>query len=287
MNLFKVIFFSVVTVLFFGCANNSTNGVSRNSTDGLVDTPYKKQRIERVIKTRSNIASVYKNIIKKQGKYKYESNAEYIKSMNSFNAYAVMDIAIKKVYDPNRKIYIIKFDVSDESTDTYVKKYSKGKLYRPNYKESEKKRSQGLLSMVKDQSYNTMMSNAFGVTVKVKHYNRVLYKVYANNMKKLLSMKSIASYNKGGEYYSDIEYYIAIPVSKEKAMQLDKQKLKLKVGVQFINPGTSLSRFDGGKSATIDSPTSVSGSTYGFDGNINEFVLYNDSTKEILFQFVD
>ncbi len=57
----KTIGFIAIFILLIGCSGGSAPSVKYNPTDGLVDTPKEKQRIAKLINSRTNVKSVFNN----------------------------------------------------------------------------------------------------------------------------------------------------------------------------------------------------------------------------------
>lgn len=280
-KIIKIIGFMIISLLLFGCAGGSGPRITSNPKDGLVDTPEEKQRIAKLINTQSNVKNTFDNVLKIQGKDKYESSAEYTKRMSGLSTYAVMEPQnLKSHYDPDRKLYLLylgsKYHFSRDGNRVSAWSYVKG--VRGDYFMSVPKDP----SFVQERKVRTSSyigSNAYGATARVTSYEYEKYVAHLDNITKLLGSKNV--------HKEEEDYYIGIPVSKEKAKYLDTQKLKTKIRVQFKNMGSSLYYSVFLSEATIDLPVSSKNITNGFDAHLKEFVWYNTSNKDILFQFAD
>ena len=295
-----------ILLVLSGCTDDSSILLAKpevkHTDKGLVDTPEEKERIANLINSKVNVHSVFNNIIKQQRKDKYESDIEYKKRMQNIqlNTYAIIDVDFWKKYNPNNKLYTISFSSTDRpSSIAYFYKYGKPSINIDNRFEStphmgitlalSKKYPLGsctLTDIRKKRPFTDLQSNAFGVTVPVKHYASTSYKAQLNNYETLYGTKGMRDTYLGtktqGYWYS-----IAIPVNKAKAKQLDRQNIIVKARVKLINIDNSMYFDRSGSAATLNSPSAHYSAEYGFDAHLSELVVYNKHTKEILFQFAD
>ena len=272
-------------LLFTGCASSSNNGASLKGS-GVVNTVEKNQRIAKLIKSRDNVKSVFNQILRAQKGDKYESTAEYKNRMDNLkiNRYAVIDLKTEKAYNPNTKMYQIKFSLDKGSLGGgYSRRYYKGQLTKMSYL-GPSNESYYFSKRASGSSYHDRQSNAYGVTVGVDTYTSTSYEAHFFNINKLIGMPNIKAYRT--EVYST-SYAIFIQMDKEKAKQLDKQKIKAKARVLFINTAHGLFKDIVGSGATIDTPVALYGTMYQFEAQLKELVVYSQNTKEILFKFAD
>lgn len=285
----------------FNRSSFDVNGYNKNGYDvngynkkglnieGLTKEEVLKKKFKELIKTKSNIKEVFNSNVKLQVRDKYESDSDYENRMKNINftEYAIMDIDVTTEYDPNNKVYKVFLDTK---TPLYMlkNKIENGILDNISTKQSNVKFSDYALSdndESEKKDYKDLQSNAYGHTVEVTTYTGKKYVIHPNNLQKILSMDNFKTYTK--EYYgNDLFYYIGLNVDKNKAISLDKSKVKLKVKVKFNNV---LDLYKGSfvTSATIDSPTAMFFTYYFFGGHIEEAILYNQKTKEILFSYID
>ena len=269
-----------------GYNSDGYNKLGFNS-QGLTKKQVLKKEFDKLIQSKPTIKKVFHSILKKQEKDKYESDKEYkarIKNMN-FTTYAIMNIDIRTEYDPNKKQYKIFFDTKAPYL-SFKQKFNCGVINQFETKFNKEKLGKLILEHIDEkENYDSIGSNAFGHTVDVTNFRGISYIIYPNNLNAILNMHNIYTYKK--KYYDDEKfYYIALNVNKKQAKLLDKEKLKLKVGIEFDN---TLNLYKGVfvTSATIDSPTSMMFTNYLFKGKIKEFVLFTKDTKEILFHYAD
>lgn len=281
--------FITISILLIGCTGGSTPNVKSNPKDGLVDTPEETQRIVKLVNSQSNVISVFNNILKIQGTDKYESNADYLKRMSEFTTYAVMELDISNAYySTERQLYMVPIGISDTLSDG--KDYAHGWRCTRGTCDTTGEYFSEYRSLALSQSSKTRIShytgsNAYGASTRVTSYSGETYDAHLDNIAKLLNSKSM---HLAGDGY-DKKYFVGLPVSKEKAKYLDnnKKRIKTKIRVQPVKMGTSLYRSAIGSEATIDAPVEFLTSIRGLDAHLKEFVIYDDSTKEILFQFAD
>jgi len=292
----KSVSFITISVLLVGCAGNSVSKTKHNSNDGLVNTIQEKQNINKLINSSSNVKTVFNQIVRKQGMDKYESSTEYLKRMSNLSTYAVMNIKIDKTfYNPDKKIYFISLDTEDRkhSMDRLSKESVIGYSYVKGTPNKEYSSTFKTLNLALNQSHTSGAShytgsNVYGVSTRVTHRNFLTYKAHLDNILKLLNSKNVYLLTEKG-ILGGKHYYIGIPASKEQAKELDRQKrkLKIKMRVEIKNLGTSLYEFKTGSQASLDFPSSSNHASYGFDAHLKELVLFNTSSKNVLFQFAD
>lgn len=285
-NILKIIFFSVITVLFFGCASNN----NIKMTNGAVDTPAKKQRISKVINSHPNVKNNYNKLTKLQKKDKYESSTEYKARMSKkkLPTYVTMDIPVKRSYDPNTKLYKIYFETEVGPNAILLKRYLEGAFRSiPLSQGLNEKKTTYLAQDGSNRVFDTLESNAYGATVNVKNYIMERYNIHPDNITNILKHINAISLKPDTYGSRHQKHYVAIPMSKEKAKQLDKHKIKLKIGARITNSLTSLYKAESASEATISLPIASMLSRYGFTGHIKEFVIYDGNTKEILLQFAE
>ncbi|WP_415408219.1 hypothetical protein ACLHDG_06615 [Sulfurovum sp. CS9] len=256
----------------------------------------KNERIEKLINTDSNIEKVYKNILFTHlMKDKFESTKEYKARLDNpkFNTYAIMEQSGKKQYNADKKLYKVCFD-GPESTVGFGNQYFRGDESTKYIGRSDAiKPKKYDLAISFEDSYKestVVMRNNFGVATNVKKRERTSFAIHPNNLKSVMKMKNIFTTVDKDKSFSTLIYRntcINIPADKESAKELDKHKYMIKMGVTFLKIRTHLYSDSHKSEATISNPESYFGETWGFDGHINEFVVYNIDTREILFQYTD
>lgn len=224
------------------------------------------ERIKKFLNPNTAIYNTFFQVLKKIKKGKYESTIEYNKRMENekIDTYATMVIKTTTDYDPDKKIYKVKFDADYGPYSNTVQKSAKLSDY-------------GEIS----SDFSSDHIPAPRATIKLEYQSDKYTKlaVHPDNLKKIIKDNNISTYMKPLPVFQS--YYISIPADPEKAKILDKQQIMLKVGIEL----TDLKKSFYVEEKLTAEPAVIT--TYGFNCHIKEFIVYSDDTKEILFQYIE
>lgn len=264
----------LLSIAFVGCENSPDLNKNRS-----IKTSLTKNQISTLINTKSNFKTAYNNTLKKLKRNKYETSSEYKNKIKNINTIAVVVLESKGKYYPDDGVYRINFWVSTPVMK-WIHHYKQGVLdeFNMDIETPDDWFNTLAITMGKSSRMETLESNAFGAQAYVDNTYKTGYTALPNNLKNIINSHNNLALDRDKDYMT-----LSFPISRELAKKYDKQKFKLKAEITLTDIEKSMFRTTYFKDATISSTYRDTHHNYVVSVHINKLIIYNHSTKKVLF----